>query len=154
MQSLLQYRRFGRHVKAQCERDQEKARTLGPTSNDISANTSPFSPTIEATRLETAEQSCGEKSVPLRAVGLAANPVSTDEVSHDADTGRTPLSRQSTTQQSIGTALGEVLTGINVRRRRTEEGGGQGNVFVVGYEVENDHLNPRNWIQWTKIAAT
>ena len=154
MQSLLQYRRFGRHVKAQWERDQEKARTLSPNGNDISANTSPSSPATEATRLETAEQSSGEKSAPLQDVGSAANPVPTDEVFHGAETGETPLSRQSTTQQSIGTALGEALTGINVRRRRTKEGGGQGDVFVVGYEGENDHLNPHNWSRLTKIAAT
>ncbi|KAJ9632109.1 hypothetical protein H2203_000510 [Taxawa tesnikishii (nom. ined.)] len=36
------------------------------------------------------------------------------------------------------------MTGINIRRRNTNEGG-EGNVFIVGYEGEKDPLNPHNW---------
>ena len=65
---------------------------------------------------------------------------------------RNTLSR-TTTQQSTGTALGKVLTGIDVRRRTTNEGG-DGNVFVVGYEGEDDPNDPHNWSLWVRIRCT
>ena len=64
---------------------------------------------------------------------------------------RRTLSR-TTTQHSIGTALGTVLTGINIRKRSTKEGG-EGNVFVVGYE-DNDPLDPHNWSFMVRIPCT
>jgi hypothetical protein len=62
------------------------------------------------------------------------------------------LSRLST-QQSLRTRLGTVLTGIEVRRRTTKEGG-DGNVFVVGYEGDDDPNNPHNWSLVTRIRCT
>ena len=65
------------------------------------------------------------------------------------------MSRASTvaTRKSLGTALGTTLTGIDVRDRSTKEGG-QGKVFVVGYEGENDIMDPHNWSFTTRIGAT
>ena len=65
------------------------------------------------------------------------------------------MSRATTvpTSKSVGTALGTTLTGIDVRDRRTKEGGA-GKVFVVGYEGENDMMNPHNWSFLTRITAT
>lgn len=57
------------------------------------------------------------------------------------------------TQQSTGTALGMVLTGIEVRRRTTREGG-DGNVFVVGYEGPDDPNDPHHWPLTKRIACT
>lgn len=65
---------------------------------------------------------------------------------------RTTLSRM-TTQHSTGTALGNVLTGINVRKRSTKEGG-DGNVFVVGYEGPDDPNDPHNWPLSRRIPCT
>ena len=62
------------------------------------------------------------------------------------------LSR-TTTQQSVGTALGVALTGIDVRTRTTKEGG-EGNVFVVGYESESDPMDPHNWSLSKRIRCT
>lgn len=53
----------------------------------------------------------------------------------------------------MGTAFGTTLTGIDVRDRGTEEAG-DGRVFVVGYEGENDMMNPHNWSFSTRLAAT
>ena len=58
-----------------------------------------------------------------------------------------------TTQQSMGTALGVALTGIDVRTRTTKEGG-EGSVFVVGYESEQDPQDPHNWSLWAKLRCT
>jgi hypothetical protein len=65
---------------------------------------------------------------------------------------RSTLSRIDTTQ-SAGTALGAVLTGVEVRRRTTREGG-SGNVFVVGYEGQDDPNDPHNWSFLTKVRCT
>jgi len=43
-----------------------------------------------------------------------------------------------------GTALGAVMTGVEIRKRSTNEGG-DGDVFIVGYEDEEDTMNPHNW---------
>ena len=65
------------------------------------------------------------------------------------------ISRTSTiaTRKSMGTALGTTLTGIDVRDRSTKEGG-QGKVFVVNYEGEQDIMDPHKWSTWTRIGAT
>ena len=65
------------------------------------------------------------------------------------------MSRTSTvaTRKTMGTALGTTLTGIDVRDRSTKEGG-DGKVFVVGYESEKDIMNPHNWSFATRIGAT
>ncbi|KAF3020593.1 hypothetical protein E8E14_010174 [Neopestalotiopsis sp. 37M] len=60
---------------------------------------------------------------------------------------------QLTTQVTEGTRLGRRLTGINVRRRNTTEGG-DGNVFVVGYEGDDDPLDPHNWSFATRLKCT
>jgi hypothetical protein len=75
-----------------------------------------------------------------------------DEVDFELAQHRTPLSRQ-TTQQSVGTALGNSLTGIEIRKRSTKEGG-EGNVFVVGYQGENDPNDPHNWSLAVRIPCT
>ncbi len=51
------------------------------------------------------------------------------------------MSRASTiaTRKRLGTALGTTLTGIDVKDRSTKEGG-EGKVFVVGYESEKDMM--------------
>jgi len=65
---------------------------------------------------------------------------------------RTTLSRM-TTQQSARTALGNALTGIEVRKRSTKEGG-EGNVFVVGFQGPDDPNNPHNWSLSVRIPCT
>lgn len=75
-----------------------------------------------------------------------------DDDDYELAQQRTTLSRM-TTQHSTGTALGNVLTGINVRRRSTKEGG-DGNVFVVGYEGPDDPNDPHNWPLSRRIPCT
>jgi len=152
MQSFLQYRRFGRHVEAQHKRDQDKAKALGPDSNDSSGTATPSSSAADVRDCEKAEQSSREDGEPLHT--STTDPAPADEALENADKGQSSLSREITAQRSIGTALGMTLTGIDVRRRRTKEGGGTGDVFVVGYEGERDDMNPHNWSRWTRIGAT
>lgn len=54
---------------------------------------------------------------------------------------------------NMGTQLGTVMTGINIRKRNTQEGG-SGAVFIVGYEHENDPHNPHNWSMTQRVFIT
>ena len=77
-----------------------------------------------------------------------------EDPTHDHEL-RDQLSRHATaqTRYSENTALGIALTGIHVRDRMTREGG-SGQVFVVGYERDNDPLNPQNWSVARKLMVT
>ncbi|KAK4989620.1 hypothetical protein LTR50_003087 [Elasticomyces elasticus] len=55
--------------------------------------------------------------------------------------------------RSAGTALGNALIGITIRKRSTREGQ-SGNVFVVSWEGVDDPQNPHNWSNTVRIAAT
>lgn len=78
-----------------------------------------------------------------------------DEEDHDLTAQRTALSRMTTQESRITarTALGHSLTGINIRKRSTKEGG-EGNVFVVGYEGPDDPNDPHNWPFWKRVPCT
>ena len=163
MQSFLQYRRFRKHVEAQYERDTVKANALN--GNETSTSTSPLSsaPTSLPTQTnlpsnnrdpEKAELPQGENEAWLQKDEFTQEYIPATEA-FDNTEGRNPLDTVTTarTNQSMGTAIGTTLTGIEVRQRNTKEGGG-GNVFVVGYEGENDSMNPHNWSKTTRIGAT
>ncbi|KAL8710165.1 MAG: hypothetical protein Q9220_005248 [cf. Caloplaca sp. 1 TL-2023] len=157
MQSFLQYRRFGRHVQAQYQRDREKVNAAESTSPLSSTSTAGQTTSDEDVRdLEKGEQGSDERIQSEQAATLSS-PVSAGEAfeSQDAPDPATTVP----TNESTGTALGTTLTGINVRDRTTKEGfSTSGNtsrkVFVVGYEGEHDNLNPHNWGYGTRIWAT
>ena len=75
-----------------------------------------------------------------------------DDYDYEMRQQRTTLSRLST-QRSTGSALGNVLTGINIRKRSTRDGG-EGNVFVVGFEGADDPNNTHNWSYSKRIPCT
>lgn len=83
------------------------------------------------------------------------------------NTGQPPSERDRSYSQTIqrpadlermGTSLGVSLTGIDVRTRTTNEGKGEPGlsqrVFVVGFEGEDDPLNPHNWGLGKRILCT
>ena len=186
MQSFLQYRRFGKHVAAQYERDKSKAEAHN--SPDISQSTSPASVDRNATdtavrgepihaqdHFDTRDPEKGEEtSGALPSIGIdehaPLNKERTEQQNERYEPIRaTPSGRHGTvadeeaehmskattivSKQTLGTALGTTLTGIDVRDRSTKEGG-EGKVFVVGYEGEKDIMNPHNWSLWTRFGAT
>ena len=177
MQSFLQYRRFAKHVARQYERDKRKADAL-TNNNDDSESTSPSvsdshgldETSDDDTRdLEKGEQSGshtsdtryhtetphdGLEKEEREYAPLNIGPTATRASRGGEATGE-DMSRATTVPsgQSAGTALGATLTGIDIRDRSTKEGG-SGKVFVVGYEGENDVMNPHNWSFSTRLAAT
>ncbi|KAK5134701.1 hypothetical protein LTR08_006216 [Meristemomyces frigidus] len=75
-----------------------------------------------------------------------------DDDDYEMRQQRRTLSRTST-MRSTGSALGNVLTGVDIRKRSTREGG-EGNVFVVGYEGPDDPQDPHNWSNAKRIPCT
>ena len=183
MQSFLQYRRFRKHVARQYERDRYKTEALAnadnsdltsPSESDASNTPKVTDPTdlIDTRDPEKGEQSNGrplDAHLNLEAHGITEEKEQAGDCQsclpiHPTPTSRRPsrggeapedMSRATTvpTGKSVGTALGTTLTGIDVRDRSTKEGG-NGKVFVVGYEGENDMMNPHNWSFLTRLAAT
>ena len=144
MQSFLQFRRFRDAAQAQIERDKERLQQ--PTLHNASdVARAPSSDTSDESKVDLEK---GEHPVAAdRTGGLtqSGEPVEEEdgeELEEDDDDDfelsqhRSNLSR-TTTQQSAGTALGTVLSGVEVRKRTTRDGG-DGRVFVVGYESEDD----------------
>lgn len=138
MQSILQYRRFGRHVQKQYERDQGKAQALHVKDDGAESSSS-----SSASNDRDIEKSASDKPTHLR---------NAEEDVPTASEQLPPLTPKVTT----GTALGTTLTGISVRDRTKSKGEGDSDtrVFVVGYEGPDDVLNPHNWSKVTRIGAT
>ena len=180
MQSLFQYRRFEKHVARQYERDKAKAEALAnPDSLGLTSSSSSHAVNapeaidarnhVDTRDLEKCEQAtasplgAGEHarmygSEKEEEAGEGYAPVQAEPrgniTSRDAQASE-DMSRTMTaaTRNVTGTAMGKTLTGIDVRDRSTKEGG-NGKVFVVGYEGKNDIMDPHNWSLSTRFAAT
>ena len=116
MQSIRQYREIGRRVAVQYQ-SKERPRPRGSSST--------VSPPLDA--LEK-----GDADIPK--TGLEVG----EDIQSGAECNLEDLQRHVTD-------IGRTMTGINVRRRTTREGGGDNEVFVVGFQGEDDPLNPHRW---------
>lgn len=163
MQSLRQSRHLLSAVKAQVERDQERARlrTLdAQDSEPAAAHAAPSDdnadPEKDAQHGAAAPHSrTSAESVPRPSLSSASSNSSgvaaLDEVSNTAQRVTTAC-----TQYTARAALGHSLTGVHARERLTHEGKGE-KVFVVGWEGPDDPLNPRNWTvssDWSWFCAS
>lgn len=173
MQSFLQYRRFGKYVTRQYERDKSKAEALAASPSSSDAENTPQGTDdpdhVDSRDPEKGEQSNGHPLEPQdhpethdpekqEEVSGGYAPIQTASIGRRASQSRQAPEDMSTattvpTGKSLGTALGTTLTGIEVRDRSTKEGG-DGRVFVVGYEGDKDIMNPHNWSFGTRFAAT
>lgn len=181
MQSIIQYRRFGTTVKAQVERDREKARSIARNTRAEQADESysastenekdpekgehtPEGPGLGAHGIEARDAAPvsaileEEETLEDDAVEETAEAEGIEEPEADDDDdyelNQNAISRSSTrTNNTMGTALGAALTGVQIRKRSTRDGG-SGDVFVVDYEGPNDPNNPKNWSNTSRIAAT
>lgn len=180
MQSFIQYRKFRTAIQAQLERDRAKTQGVGQNdrAQEAGEDQSPSSSTSEESNVDESKideskfdlekgqndilpTKTDEKDFKEPVEEIPEEAVEDDDEDDDDDDfelsqsrralSRRTLSRIST--QSAGTKLGQTLTGIQIRKRTTTEGGG-GNVFVVGYEGEDDPLNPHNWSNVTRIRCT
>lgn len=182
MQSYLAYKRFGKRVRTQYERDLKKAEILHranvqlrnedivPQSNGhrpssmASSASSTIRRELDTTNTRDAEKA--EQSYPPEPFDLREGPGGCQE-------DGVPVARIHTAQTdgSFGARLGNIMTGVEVRTmtkeisrtlsRRSRQTGGdientepRDKVFVVGYESENDDLNPHNWSYVQRIRCT
>ena len=106
--------------------------------------------TLGPEKLNAENEGAGGGFEPIRVATPSAKRKSGGEEEEANDMSRITTTA---TKRSIGTALGTALTGIDVRDRSTKEGG-QGKVFVVGYEGERDLMNPHNWSFASRLGAT
>jgi len=167
MQSYLQYRRFGRQIEAQLKRDREKAAAKSQGASDRRRTQSADSSDQTVVEGSDRDPEKGEET-PLEQGGNKRNsgdrrsqnsgsqyeerePNTTENVNNENTNDQRDLQRE----RSQGTNLGRVLTGVNVRDRTEEEGGDQDRqVFVVGYEGDQDKMNPHNWSRTTRFVVT
>lgn len=178
MQSIIQYRRFGRQVEEQLKKDRRKADIINRKGSDGSPLTQESSTPEEREEVE-------DYDVDLEKAGVEAsdqveraraseaeqgkeNPNNgmDDEEKHnstqrveDRRSGsaavRPTVSRTTTRSGSDGASLGPTLTGVDVRDRTTNDGGDKdAKVFVVGYRGDNDSMNPHNWSFRVRLVAT
>lgn len=179
MQSVLQYRRFEKHLRQQVKKHGVDA-TAGVSAPAPQLANCDFDPATEPKDLEagpvrlvkTRDHALEEKD---RSGQDPEVPQSDIPVGGDLADGKEDLSgsttrssspstihstqpdlRSITTRETFGTSLGQALTGINVRPRRTNEGGHEkgGRVFVVGYVDTKDPLNPHNWSILKRMLIT
>ena len=156
MQSFFQHRRFRKAVEAQYERNQEKTlNSRGTSHGDALSSTQPGTTTSDIYDLEKGDP----ESENGREAGrrTSARPESEESPRSDGGIGRDNEMHEMQlvpTQKSLGTKLGTTMTGIDVRDRTTREGKSGGRVFVVGYEGDDDPLNPHNWSFVTRMGAT
>jgi hypothetical protein len=170
MQSVLQYRRFEKRLREQVKRHGLDA-TAGVGAPAPRSAHYHFDPATELKDLEarpvplveSRDHALEEKDISDQDPRIAQPdvPVAEDTVdragnlsgsttrssSLSALASRRPELSTATTRETIGTCLGQALTGVNVRSRTTKEGRHEkgGKVFVVGYVDDKDPLNPHNW---------
>jgi hypothetical protein len=149
MQSLRQSRHLLSAVKAQVERDQDRARLRTLNAEDSEPATATAALSGKNADPEKAAQDAeprrhrrpSAESTPRPSLSSSStnSDQASDQLSNTAQ--RVPTAA---TQYTARAALGHSLTGVHARDRRTHEGKGS-KVFVVGWEGPDDPLNPRNW---------
>ena len=132
----------------------ERSSSSSINSSFTAASSSPANENTDQGDLEKGEQHNGTESDLLGSDALPCSQAPKPESSDLDRSGMLARAETARTQHSMGTMLGKALTGIHVRDRTTREGGDKGRVFVVGYEGEDDSLNPHNWSFRTRWAAT
>lgn len=175
MQSILQYRRFARQVQAQYERDKKRAEALerGNAEQDSTAQGDSEALTLRDSSIDKEEQSPGTRDA--EKAELPSNGSSSDDTAdgerEGEDTDGNGILATMKSNHSFGTTMGHALSGITVRKlskeitqtcsnrsKSTKANSGEKEeretVFVVGYESEQDDMNPHNWGYGTRIFAT
>ena len=152
MQSFRQYRQLGERVRAQYEnnkdrradgnaqssRQDQEARHLDSSNTSL---TSPISSDQEKADSPPSQRPDLDEGVDVE---------NASDVEKFDDLNRVPTTKS---QKSSGNQLVSTLTGIEVRRRTTREGPGGDKVFIVGFQGDDDPLNPHNWSNLRRWSA-
>ncbi|TVY81063.1 putative efflux pump kojT [Lachnellula suecica] len=167
MQSFLQYRSFGRHAQDQYERDKRRAEALERGNAEQGSSTQGDAETLghRASSIDnfSPDSRDAEKGE------LPSNGSDQNEGGEGEDMERNHTLATIKSSQSFGTRMGHALSGIEVRQlskeltrtrtkraksNTTNEKEERETVFVVGYESDQDPMNPHNWPYSTRILST
>lgn len=147
MQSLLQYRRAGAAAQAQIDRDVGKAREHMPsdTTRDVEASKPPV-------RRHPRKR---DENGLRRGLSRVIEEQYVDEDGQEEPVPIQPSITAETIRQCMsgGVALGQVLTGIQVKPHKDDKGE-DSKVFVVKWEGPDDPLDPHNWSVGRRIGVT
>lgn len=156
MQSIRQSKHILAAVKAQLDRDSEKAQRRTRAAEETAQSSTPAQETSDPEKGEKGEQNAQRRqsTESLGSVSPRSSTSSSDASTLDPDPDPTAAHRVPTaaTQYTARAALGHSLTGVDARDRRTHEGKGE-QVFVVGWEGPGDPLNPRNWTVARRVGC-
>ena len=96
-----------------------------------------------------------EEKQGIRVLGNAGHSPSLDEKSEDSDLegSRKASPDNSSSGASHKVGFPQSLPGIEVRERTQDQGGG-GLVFVVGWDGADDPMNPQKWSTLRRVVAT
>lgn len=181
MQSILQYRRFGKALESQLGRSKDKVshtvqRELnGAGREDIkSTEEKDLETGLENNEDTVAHFHDTESRVhdEIETAAPGSSQLSSSQSEQESVNGvimtRDDIEQGGTledsdpndlrvvpTHSTTGTTLGRAITGIEIRQRTTREGGPElGKVFVVSWESEDDPINPYNWAFSRRIVCT
>ena len=135
MQSILQYRKVKGQIRAQLDKHGAPGDGIKTTDNVAAFN--------EDVRLPGRGQDL-EVEGPAHVQSSAA---ASSRVSLDGAAG----ARETPRRYSLD--LTPLMTGIDLRKRTTREGGGDGEILVVGFRDADDELNPLNWSMGLRSLA-
>lgn len=177
MQSIRQYRAIARAVKAQVDRNAEKAQQwtrAGVLADD--GEPKPPADVAAPQSLLDPEKAAGEDEPQLQRPSSSSSsehgggprPSSLNDNNSSSSNSSTSIDAcgahedftaahrvpTSATQYTSRAALGHSLTGIDARARHTHEGRKGDPVFVVSWATADDPLNPRNWPLARRISCT
>lgn len=157
MQSFLQFRRLREVAQKQIDRKQNDSTAHDDLERGDSTSALHLSTASDETKYDSNEEIVkGEELVEEPGLsGINDEEDDDDDEGHDEKENkerRLDLSR-ATTQQSDGVALGQSLTGVEVRRRTSNEPG-DGKTFVVSWQGDADPENPHNWSAAKRMRPT
>ena len=143
MQSFRQYAKLKAQIHSQVQRHSATTENaIQDTRIRTHLSDARFVPNQQLTQTSARESSGSLQSLKYEDIEKIAEALpSAPEVQGHSQ----PASRSHVPTQKHGAEATRVLTGIDVRRRTTREGGGADQVFVVGFNCDADELNPRNW---------
>lgn len=173
MQSILQYRRFGKALEAQLGRSKDKVSHSrqqrlneteekdletgsGSNENPVAHVHDTGSRVHEETEI-TLPGSSQSSSSQSGYVSIDGETIMRDDIEQAATPEDADFNdlRAVPTHSTTGTTLGRAITGIEIRQQTTREGGPElGKVFVVSWESEKDPINPYNWGFSRRIICT
>jgi len=132
--------------------DEEKARETATNVNSPNGRSEQAGRGLEEEEEE--EHPSRDEREELERVPTAQASIMPLSSAQTKDARPNPQSRQSSTLRTWGTRMGISLTGVDVRDRSTNEGGGEEQVFVVNWDGDDDDLNPHNWSSAKRWGVT